>query len=143
MNFVIDASVAVKWFFPQSPEEQNTDQAISILQRIGSGKIEPLQPVHWVPEVVAVINRLDPNIVDDAIDLLDAMEFATVDRPEIYKRASAIARETSQHVFDTLYHAVAIEQDVVLVTADTKYFNKAEKLGRLVTLDRWEQTVSL
>ena len=138
MNFVIDASVAVKWFFPESPEEQNTEQAITILQRIGTGTIEPLQPVHWVTEVVAVINRLDPDIVDDAIDLLDAMEFATVDGPEIYKRASAIARETNQHVFDTLYHAVALQHEVVLVTADTKYFKKAKRLGRLVSLDRWE-----
>ena len=141
MRFVIDASVAVKWFFPESSEEQNTEQAISILQRMGSGSIEPLQPVHWMSEVVAVFNRLDPNIVDNAIDLLDAMEFATADSPEIYKRASAIARETRQHVFDTLYHAVALEHEVVLVTADTKYLNKAGKLGRLVSLDQWEQTI--
>jgi len=138
MKFVIDASVAVKWFFPESSEEQNIEQAISILQRIGSGTIEPLQPVHWLSEVVAVINRFDPDIVDNAIDLLDAMEFATVDRPEIYKRASAIARETGQHVFDTLYHAVALEHEVVLVTADIKYLSKAEKLGRLVSLERWD-----
>ncbi len=141
MRFVIDASVAVKWFFPESSEEQNTEQAISILQRIGSGSIEPLQPVHWMSEVVAVINRLDSNIVDNAIDLLDAMEFATADGPEIYKRASAIARETRQHVFDTLYHAVALEHEVDLVTADIKYLNKAGKLGRLVSLERWEQTI--
>ena len=141
MRFVIDASVAVKWFFPESSEEQNTEQAISILQRMGSGSIEPLQPVHWMSEVVAVFNRLDPNVVDNAIDLLDAMEFATADSPEIYKRASTIARETRQHVFDTLYHAVALEHEVVLVTADTKYLNKAGKLGRLVSLDQWEQTI--
>ena len=103
MRFVIDASVAVKWFFPESSEEQNTEQAISILQRMGSGSIEPLQPVHWMSEVVAVFNRLDPNIVDNAIDLLDAMEFATADSPEIYKRASTIAREARHHVVDALY----------------------------------------
>ena len=141
MRFVIDASVAVKWFFPESSEEQSTEQAISILQRIGSGSIEPLQPVHWMSAVVAVINRLDPTIMDSAIDLLDAMEFATADGTEVYKRASAIARETRQHVFDTLYHAVALEHEVVLVTADTKYLNKAGKLGRLVSLDQWEQTI--
>jgi predicted nucleic acid-binding protein len=103
--------------------------------------IEPLQPVHWAPEVVAVINRLDPDIVDEVIDLLDAMEFATVDKPEIYKREGAIARETNQHVFDTLCHAVALQHEVVLVTANTKYFKKAEKLGRLVSLNRWEYSV--
>ncbi len=141
MRFVIDASVAVKWFFPESSEKQNTEQAISILQRMGSGSFEPLQPVHWMSEVVAVFNRLDPNIVDNAIDLLDAMEFATADGTEVYKRASAIAREARHHVFDTLYHAVALEHEVDLVTADIKYLNKAGKLGRLVSLEGWEQTV--
>lgn len=141
MNLVIDASVSVKWFFPGSSDEQDTGHAITILQRIGAGGFEPLQPVHWLSEVVAVVNRLDPNSVDDAIDLLDAMEFVTVDGPEIYKRASSIAQQTDQHVFDTLYHAVALECKAILVTADQKYFKKAKKLGYLVTLVGWEQGI--
>lgn len=141
MNLVIDASVAVKWFFPEPSVEPDADEAVAILQRIGAGTIEPLQPVHWLPEVVAVLNRLDPDIVDDAIDLLDAMEFGIVDGSDIYKRASGIARETSQHVFDTLYHAIALDREVMFVTADMKYFKKAEKLGRLVRLGQWEGVI--
>ena len=140
MNLVIDASVAVKWFFPESPEEQDTDEAVAILQHIGAGTIEPLQPVHWLPEVVAVINRIYPDIVENAIDLLDAMEISVVDGPDIYKRASGIAREINEHVFATLYHAVALQREVMLVTADKRYFKKAKQLGWLVRLDQWEQT---
>ena len=88
-----------------------------------------------------MINRLDPGIVDDAIDLLDAMEIGIVDGPDIYKCASGIARETNEHVFDTLYHAVALKREVMLVTADLKYVKKAEKLGCLVRLDQWERVV--
>ena len=33
MRFVIDASVAVRWFFPESSKEKNTEQTISVLQR--------------------------------------------------------------------------------------------------------------
>jgi predicted nucleic acid-binding protein len=91
MILVRDASVAVKWFFPDSAAEQDADKAVALLQQIGAGLVEPLQPVHWLSEVIAVINRLDPDRVDDAIDLLDAMEFAKLSGAEIYKRAGAIA----------------------------------------------------
>ncbi len=41
-------------------------------------------------------------------------------------------------MFDTLYHAVALERDATLVTADLRYARKAERLGHLVALPRWE-----
>jgi hypothetical protein len=46
-----------------------------------------------------------------------------------------IAVETGQHVFDTLFHAVALEaRRGVLVTADARYVRAAAHLGRLRAL---------
>ena len=42
-------------------------------------------------------------------------------------------------MFDTLYHAVALESDdAILVTADERYRAKAQKLGCIVALQSWQ-----
>ena len=38
------------------------------------------------------------------------------------------------HLFDTLYHAVALEEGATLVTADAAYFAKAKNLGGIELL---------
>jgi predicted nucleic acid-binding protein len=38
------------------------------------------------------------------------------------------------HLFDTLYHAVALEQGATLITADEAYFAKAKDLGSITRL---------
>ena len=76
-------------------------------------------------------------LVVEAIDLLDSMELATAADAGLYKRASHLAQELDQHLFDTLYHALALENDALLVTADDRYLRKAARLGKIVTLDHW------
>ena len=54
---------------------------------------------------------------------------------KVYERAVRLAAETNQHVFDTLYHAVALARpDAELVTADERYYRAASRAGRLVRL---------
>ena len=137
MKLVVDASVAVKWFLPDSPREPDADLAAALLRAIGDGRVELLQPPHWLAEVAAVIARLRPEIAAEAIDLLDSMELATAADAELYKRASRLAQELDQHLFDTLYHALALENDALLVTADDRYLRKAGRLGKIVALDQW------
>ena len=137
MIAVVDASVIIKWFFPDSSQELHTEQALSILESIRDGGLEPLQPPHWLAEVAAVITRLEPELANEAIDLLSAMEFSIVDETSIYKRAVEIATHLNQHLFDTLYHAVAIEHDVAFLTADLRYFRKGRQLGNITYLADW------
>ncbi len=137
MKLVVDASVAVKWFLPDPSREPGADRAAELLRAIGDGRAEILQPPHWLAEVAAVISRLRPEIAAEAIDLLDGMELATAADAELYKRASGLAQELDQHLFDTLYHALALEHDALLVTADDRYLRKAGRLGKIVALDQW------
>ena len=65
------------------------------------------------------------------------MEFSVVDDVALYKRASRVGAALDHHLFDTLYHAVALEWEIDLVTADDHYFRKAESLGRIVRLADW------
>lgn len=48
------------------------------------------------------------------------------DGVEVYQRARELAVALRQHVFDTLYHAVALSRlDGVLLTADEQYYRCA------------------
>ena len=137
MKLVLDASVAVKWIVPDAAAEADTDRAAQILDAIREGRVEPVQPPHWLAEVAAVISRLRPEVANRAIDLLEGLELAVEADAEIYKRASHLATRLDQHLFDTLYHAVALERGAVLVTADDRYFRKAGSVGAVVSLSDW------
>lgn len=138
MRAVIDASVIVKWFFPDPSREPDSDRALEVLSAIRDGRLEPLQPPHWLAEVAAVVSRLQPRLADEAIDLLDAMEIPVNGEATVYKRAAALAARLDQHLFDTLYHALALEREALLISADRRYYNKAHKLGHIVYLADWE-----
>ena len=142
MRIVIDASVVVKWVFPESEGEDDGEQALSLLSEVKAGRLNPLQPPHWLAEVGAVVTRIRPEIADSVLDLLDAMELPVVNDMAVFKRASRISRDLDHHLFDTLYHAVAFEYDVMLVSADGRYFRKARRLGRITPLRRWMDILS-
>jgi predicted nucleic acid-binding protein len=134
MKVVADASVCVKWFFPDSPKEQHSEQAMYLLKQVAGNQIVLCQPSHWLAEVVAVITRIQPDIAELAIDYLTAMELDILQTPETLKIASRLSFQLSHHLFDTLYHALAIETDGVFITADKKYFNKAQSFGHIQLL---------
>ena len=134
-SVVIDASVVIKWIFPERTGEDNSAQALNLLQAIKQGSIKVLQPPHWLAESIAVIVRLQPKIAKDAIHLLNAMEFPIIDTPEIYYTACQLSDRFGHHLFDTLYHAVALNDGKSqFVTADEQYFRKTFKQGAIIRL---------
>ena len=93
------------------------------------------QPPHWLAEVAAVGVRLKPDSI--AEDIADLQELGIVTgrvTPAIWKTACDIANQLQHHLFDTLYHAIAIKNDALLVTADERYFRKAKALGNILLL---------
>jgi len=81
------------------------NRAIALVESVIRGDLEVREPPHWLIEVGAVLARLSPET----------------------------AVETGQHLFDTLYHAVALEHaSATLITADDRYLTKAASLGRIV-----------
>ena len=134
IKLVVDASVAIKWFIRDPNEENDVASAIDILVGIGKNSIEIIQPPHWIAEVTAVLARLQPDLSDDAIDLLDAMELPTRAESSVYKLASHLATELNHHLFDTLYHALALQDNATLITADHRYFRKSVNQGSICML---------
>jgi predicted nucleic acid-binding protein len=139
---VLDASVFLKWLLEDPDREPDTDRALAVIESVVSGKLEILQPVHWLAEVAAVVARLTPETAIQDVEMLSAMQFPTSDEPNVIRRATYLALDTSHHLFDTLYHAVALEHDdAVLVTADERYRLKAERFGMIAALHNWEHAM--
>jgi len=132
---VLDASVIVKWVFADRAEESHAFKALHILQLIKESRLSVVQPPHWLAETAAVIARLDPGRARKAVSLLYALELPVMTDVEVYQKACDLSTSLAQHLFDTLYHAVALhESGVMLVTADERYYRVAHRLGQIVRL---------
>ncbi|MGQ0673004.1 MAG: type II toxin-antitoxin system VapC family toxin [Hyphomicrobium sp.] len=134
MRLVVDASVALKWFLAHRTDEQNLNEAAAVGSAIQDRKADLYQPPHWNIEVVSVLVRTEPQLVDTALLQLSDLEPTLVSVPSVLRRAADIAVATKAHLFDTLYHAVALEVGATLVTADERYFAKASCEGSIILL---------
>jgi predicted nucleic acid-binding protein len=140
VTLVLDASVILKWLLEDSAREPDTDWAHAIIQSVVQGDLEILQPAHWLIEVAAVAARLTPQTAIQDVEMLEAMQLPTSDDPGVMRRATVLAIETNAHLFDTLYHAVALEhEDALLVTADDRYRRKTARYGKIASLRDWDR----
>jgi predicted nucleic acid-binding protein len=134
LKVVIDASVTIKWVLSDKPDEQDVHLALQLLASVDDGVVEALQPAHWIAEVLAVVARFDRTRLRSTVQLLSAMPKHLVASDSIYERAGEMAADLDHHLFDTLYHAVALGSDATFVTADEKYYARARHLGGIQRL---------
>lgn len=134
MICVVDASVAVKWFVAGdwALQEDHVDNALVLLQATAQGSVQLVQPPHFLAEVAAVLARLKPGTAVEDIGNLSALEIAWAEPTQAILQATELAVHLNHHVFDTLYHALALSTPgAVLVTADRRYFDKCRHLGQI------------
>lgn len=138
MIVVADASVVIKWLLQDPEREADTAKAMQLMESIARGDQPVRQPPHWLAEVAAVLSRESPETAMEDAVMLYALELPTADDPIMLSRSCELAIELKQHVFDTYYHAVALEtEDAVLVTADERYLRAARAKGRIIHLSEW------
>ena len=138
MITVVDASVVIKWLLQDPEREADTEKATTLMQRVASGEQPCVQPMHWILEVGAVLARVSSETSADDVTLLAALELPTTDDPLIVRRGVELAVELKQHLFDTFYHATALENsEAVLVTADERYLRAAQSKGRIMHVKDW------
>ncbi len=137
MRIVIDASVAIKWLLNDDPGEHDVDKAEAILALLTAGSVRAFQPLHWKAEALSVVARKARQKIEAACTLLFNTQVTTVDDFETHCYAAELAASLNHHMFDTLYHAVALENEATLITADEAYFAKAYRLGRLELLSNF------
>ncbi len=138
MTLVLDASVILKWLLEAPEREPHTDKAMTLIGEVIQGRYAILQPVHWLAEVAAVLSRLTPETASEDVELLGALQWPAIDDSGVMRRATQLAIKTGAHVFNTLYHAVALElPDAILITADARYLEKSKLAGRIQALADW------
>lgn len=138
MSVVLDASVVIKWLLQDPQNEPGTEQATRLMKAVAQGAESVVQPPHWLAEVAAVLARSSPGTAAEDVMMLRAMDFPVADDPGIWRHACHLAVDLKQHLFDTLYHAVALDMPgAVLVTADIRYFRAARTAGSVVSLADW------
>ncbi len=139
MTWVVDASVALKWFLHGRPDEQDVVAADRVFEGYLKGSLRLLQPPHFAAEVLAVLARETPDTMKQDLRDLLALEIPSRADAAVYGRAMRLSAQLNHHLFDTLYHAVALETDgAMLITADESYARKASPLGRVVLLSQWQ-----
>ena len=126
MRFVVDASVAVKWYVP---EEEFVQEAVTLLK----GRHQLHVPELILPEIGSIIwkkiRRSEiPNPTGDQIIAAVARKRWTIHpHRQTFKSAFMGAAATGQTVYDWTYLALAISLSCELVTADEKFYNALAK----------------
>ena len=76
-----------------------------------------VQPPHFIAEVMGVVARLKPDYADAIFISASNLEMTISDHPETYQTEIRFSVELNHYLFDTLYHAAALNMpDTLLIT---------------------------
>ncbi len=132
---VPDASVMLKWAFNPMPGEQDGAKAETLLEGWVAGKYDILLPGLWVFEVANVLGLKVPDMASALMEIFIDYRFSTVEITQpLCIKAFDIMKQCGVTFYDAVYHAVAIKQKGLLVTADEAYYRKAKGLGHITLL---------
>lgn len=124
--FVPDASVILKWVLGE--EEGDKDSAVGLLNGWLNQEHEFVLPSLWVYEVGNVLGLKRPKDAETILGLLFSYEFRECQITERLINLTFNLMKGFKGVtfYDAIYHAVALHEDGMLVTADKVYFNKVK-----------------
>ena len=137
MIVVPDASVILKWVLPRniSPFQ---DQALAIRDAALSDGISLIVPSLWRYEVGNTLTRLIP---DNALQLMMLCESVGLTEVKADGKwleiAVGLVSRSKVSFYDAAYHALAIAQSAVFVTADEKYVSKSKPSTDMCMLKNW------
>jgi predicted nucleic acid-binding protein len=137
--FVLDASVATKWFVPEIWEQE----ARELFGRFQAGEVQLC-----APEIVRseLANSLRHHMSEGNISRERALEcwadFLTFPIPttrhsDLLPAAVALAFQYNGGVLDGHYVALAVSRDCTLITADERLARAFAPLGRVVHIERF------
>ncbi|MGH9356386.1 MAG: type II toxin-antitoxin system VapC family toxin [Terriglobia bacterium] len=123
--FVIDASVAAKWFLPGRGETL-ADEALELLGRYAKAEIRFVVPDLFWAEFGNILwkavrqGRWTKVAAETALEAMKGSGLPTIPSYNLLDEAFAIATAFDRSVYDSLYVALAVDSKAHLVTADEK-----------------------
>ena len=126
--FVLDASVAAKWFLP--PEnEPLAEEAWNILKGFQADELRLIVPDLFWAEVTNVLwkvvrqGRYDQSAAEPALAMFRSLQLPTISSLSLVGIAFSLACTHARTVYDCIYVALALESKATLLTADEKLAN--------------------
>jgi predicted nucleic acid-binding protein len=126
--YVLDASVAVKWFLPAS-DEPFASQARQMLQEWTDETVTLLVPDLFFAEVANVLlkavraRRCSLQEAELSLARLEAADIPSFSSLKLLEQAFAIATRHGRSLYDSLYVALAAKSKAQLITADERLVN--------------------
>lgn len=128
-RYVIDASVAVKWY---SKVEENAQKADALLNKYIGGECTLLAPSLICYELINAL-RFNPNLseadVVRASEEFSRLEIELINFKEIQSEAISLAFEKGITIYDAVYVATSKVYATPLITADLKLYDKIKDLA--------------
>ncbi len=131
MLYVLDTSVAVKWFLP----EPLSDKAHELLARFRSGMNQLVAPDLFLVEFGHVLRfhfvggRLSPDDVRQIWANLAALNIPTVSTPPLTTPALQLMLDHRGGLYDAVFIALAQARGCSVVTADDKMESAYKAVG--------------
>ncbi len=128
MMYVVDASVAIKWF----SEEEYTDKAVDIRNKFFKREYELAAPDLILYEVSNAL-RFNPNfneedVIEAVNSLFDMGISIIVPTLRVIKSSITMAFKYKITIYDAFYAALANEIGFTFITADSKLYQKIKDL---------------
>jgi predicted nucleic acid-binding protein len=142
---VIDACVFAKIYV----QEPDREQAIALLKVLGDKDITIVVPQLFFYEIISV-SKYGNIDVSHVLQILKTYQKTNLKllEPDLDMLKTAIAITDSGHpksgypsFYDAIYHAMALCLDCMFITADKRYFEKTQQLGKIGLLENWEQII--
>ncbi len=132
--FVPDASVILKWVL--SRDEDNKDKAYELLQGWLNEEYEFILPSLWVYEVGNVLGLKVPKEAGDILKNLLEYNFNEYQMTEKFldRVFNLIKQYKGITFYDAAYHAIALEKNGILITADKAYFKKVKGTSEVMLI---------
>lgn len=127
-DFVLDASVAVKWCLPGN-HEPFTEQAEVLLERYSRGEIRFLVPDLFWAECANTLwkavraARLPAAEASAALNAVIQLGIPSVPCVELAEKALEISLRHERSFYDSLYVALAVRSSAQMITADERLAN--------------------
>ena len=126
--YVIDASVAAKWFLPPSGEPL-AEEALRLLAGYAEGRFQFAVPDLFWAECANILwkavrqGRWTRRAAEEAILALRGRSLPTTSSLDLLEEAFSIAATFDRTVHDSLFVALAVRFKAELVTADARLAN--------------------
>ncbi len=134
--YVLDTSVAVKWFADEGGPEQA--KAVQLFEAFEHGQCRLRAPELFFFEMANALMysyKLSSSTVVDSLDFLQRLKIEVeLLHWSTLTKAVEIASACGATIYDSYFLALALETDSVLITADEVFLRKARHLPKIVSL---------